>query len=99
MTYTTINLHRAINAALLAAWLLLIAFMQTLDADPDQALADDAAQAPKTALAQHQHHVATCRRVHGPNTEPAENADGQLLCIDRQGRTATPLLLAQGATQ
>lgn len=75
--------HTVFNGVLLAAWLALIACMQTLDADPDQALADDAAQAQQTAkAAQRERHTrrSVCLRTAGPGTEPAELPDGSYTC-------------------
>lgn len=75
--------HTVFNGVLLAAWLALIACMQTLDADPDQALADDAAQAQQTAQAdQRERHTrrSVCLRTAGPGTEPTELPDGTYTC-------------------
>lgn len=85
MSHTRITLtrHRAVNACLLAAWLALMAVMQQLDADPDQALADDAASAPATELAQRREwhtRQTVCLRTAGLGAEPSELPDGTYTC-------------------
>lgn len=82
--------HTAINVGLLTAWLLLMALMQTLDADPDQALADDAAQARQTAKAtQRERHTrqSVCLRTAGFDAEPAELPDGTFTCRSAKSTT------------
>lgn len=83
----TLTRHRALNAGLLAAWLLLIAIMQQLAADPDQALADDAASAPATELAQRREwhtRQTVCLRTAGLGAEPSELPDGTYTCRQPQ---------------
>ncbi len=83
MNHLNLSRHTAFSAGLLTAWLLLVAVMQTLDADPDQALADDAAQARQTAKAtQRERHTrqSVCLRTAGLGSEPAELPDGTFTC-------------------
>lgn len=89
MSHYHLNLARTrtrthvLNACLLVAWIGLMAVMQQLDADPDQALADEATQAPKAELAQRRERLtrqSVCLRTTGPATEPAELPDGTYTC-------------------
>jgi ABC-type sugar transport system ATPase subunit len=41
------------------------------------------------------HAISVCARAFGPNTAPAEDPDGNLVCVDRKGRAAPPLLVAK----
>lgn len=87
------TLHRAGNIALIAGLLLMYACTATLDADPDQAMADDHATAQSQAVAEWrelQSRAVVCIRTAGPGTEPAELPDGTYVCRDKRGNLREP---------
>ena len=84
-------------AAAIAAVTLVCVAMPTLDHHDAQAFSDDQAATLRQLQAerrQQQHAVSVCHRAFGPNTAPAEDADGNLVCVDRKGRAAKPLMVA-----
>jgi len=85
-------------AAAAVATLFVCVAMPTLDAADEQA--HTAAQAHTLAKLQAErrqqlHAISVCHRAFGPNTAPAEDPDGNLVCVDRKGRAAPPLLVAK----
>ena len=88
-------------AAAIAATTLVCIVMPTLDHIDEQAFSDEQAatlhqlQAERRQL---QHHITVCHRAFGPQTVPAEDVDGNFICVDRKGRAAPPLLVAQAGS-
>ena len=84
-------------AAAIALALLVCVAMPTLDEADQQAHTAAQADTLRHLQAQRrlvQHQVSVCHRAFGPQTVPAEDPDGNLVCVDRKGRAAPPLLVA-----
>lgn len=88
-------------AAAIAITTLVCVAMPTVDHIDEQAFAQGLSEDQASALRhlqaqrrQQQHHVTVCHRAFGPQTVPAEDLDGNLVCVDRKGRAALPLVVA-----
>jgi hypothetical protein len=84
-------------AAAIAAVTLVCVVMPTLDHYDAQAFSDDQAATLRQLQAERRqqlHAMSVCHRAFGPNTAPAEDVDGNLVCVDRKGRAAKPLMVA-----
>lgn len=96
-----LTMHRAINVAGAVAIVATMVSIQQVDAISERTTAmavanDKAAARMEAAAAQRlwREQVAVCSRAFGPQTQPAEDADGRLVCVDARGRRADPV---QGA--
>ena len=77
-------------------------FMPTVD--HHDAVAHSAAQADALRAAQAERRaqlarISVCHRAFGPQSAPAEDADGRLVCVDARGHRAAPARFVEVASQ